>query len=61
VSGRASFEIVQKAIVARCAGVVSLSAPSSLAIDTARRFGLTLLGFLRDASFSVYSPPPTGH
>jgi FdhD protein len=60
VSGRVSFEIVQKAIVARCAGVLSVSAPSSLAIETARRFDLVLMGFVREAGFSLYSPAPSG-
>jgi FdhD protein len=54
VSGRASFEIVQKAVVARCAGVVSVSAPSSLAVETAERFNLVLLGFARAAGCNVY-------
>lgn len=54
VSGRASYEIVQKAVVSRCAGVVSVSAPSSLAIETARRFNLVLMGFARETSCNVY-------
>jgi FdhD protein len=57
VSGRASFEIVQKAIVARCRAVVSVSAPSSLAVATARRFRLGLVGFARGESFNVYAGP----
>jgi FdhD protein len=55
VSGRTSFEIVQKALVARIPLVVGVSAPSSLAITTAERANLTLIGFARSASFNVYS------
>lgn len=57
VSGRSSFEIVQKAAVARVPLVVSVSAPSSLAIDLAERTGITLVGFARGSSFNVYAHP----
>jgi FdhD protein len=55
VSGRASFEIVQKAAAAGLSALVSVSAPSSLAIDTAERVGLLLIGFARDGGFNAYA------
>ncbi|HEY6723627.1 MAG TPA: formate dehydrogenase accessory sulfurtransferase FdhD [Polyangiaceae bacterium] len=55
VSGRLSFEIVQKAAMARFELVVGISAPSSLAITTAQRLGITLVGFARSAGYNVYS------
>ena len=55
VSGRASYELAQKAATARVPILCSVSAPSSLAIDLAQRFGLTLVGFLRDRRANVYT------
>jgi FdhD protein len=55
VSGRTSFEIVQKALAAGVSGVVGISAPSSLAVTTAARFGLLLCGFARAGGFNVYA------
>jgi FdhD protein len=57
VSGRLGYEIVQKAVVARVPVVTAVSAPSSLAVETAERFGLTLVGFLRGDTFNVYAHP----
>jgi FdhD protein len=55
VSGRAGFEIVQKAAVAGIPVLASVSAPSSMAADAAERFGMTLVGFLREDGYNVYA------
>ena len=57
VSGRLGFEIAQKALMARVPIVASVSAPSSLAIELSREFGVTAIGFLRGESMNIYTHP----
>jgi len=57
VSGRASFELMQKALTAGCPMLVAVGAPSSLAVELAQEFNITLVGFLKNTGYNIYHNP----
>ena len=54
-SGRLNFDLVQKALMANIGILVGVGAPTSLAVDLAKKFNMTLVGFVKDKSFNIYS------
>ena len=54
-SGRLNFDLVQKALMANIGVLVGVGAPTSLAVDLAKKFNMTLVGFVKDKSFNIYS------
>mgnify|MGYP003640853439 CR=1 FL=1 len=57
VSGRMSYEIIQKALIARIPIITGVGAPSSMAVALANDFNITLVGFVRNGSYNIYSCP----
>ena len=55
LSGRSCFELIQKGVRMNCTTIISIGAATSLAVDTAKEFGITLIGFYKPYNFNIYT------